>query len=76
MAARKKLPPKVKTVENNEYTALEMHAIKLNEYYKALRTAGFASDLALTIMMDEESHPEWFFGKEKIADLLKEEDED
>ncbi len=52
MPPRKKKPQprrrKPHTVENEEYTALEMYCIWLNEYYNSLLRAGFKSDLALS----------------------------
>ena len=55
MPPRKKKQPrarKPRTVENEEYTALEMYCIWLNEYYNSLLKAGFKSDLALSFVMD------------------------
>ena len=82
MAGRKKkaAPKKVRTVENAEYTELEIYAIWLNEYYKALRSAGFAADLALSLIMDKQSYPAWVkFQIPNDVDVSKyvdEEDED
>ena len=36
-----------------------MYCIWLNEYYNALLKAGFKADVAMTIMMDKESYPDW-----------------
>lgn len=72
---RKKPVRKVRTVKENDYTALEVYCIKLNEFYNALRKSGFPHDLALAIMMDEDAQPDWFFPKMDPTDLL-EEDED
>jgi hypothetical protein len=58
MAARK-----AKALEDQGYTALEAHAIALNEYYKALRKAGFAVDVCLSLIMDPYSYPEWILPK-------------
>ena len=69
---RKKPVRKVTTVKENDYTALEMHCIKLNEFYKALKKAGFATDIAMALMTDPDAQPDWFFPK---VDLL-EDDED
>jgi hypothetical protein len=84
MAPRKKKPQprqrKPRTVENEEYTALEMYCIWLNEYYNSLLKAGFKSDLALSFVMDKTSYPNWVEYKapteDEIKKYLDEEDED
>lgn len=71
---------KPRTVENEEYTALEMYCIWLNEYYNSLLKAGFKSDLALSFVMDKTSYPNWIDYKapteDEIKKYLDEEDED
>ena len=54
MATRNKPVKKaaVKTVRDEYYSKLELYCIAMNEYYKALRTAGFATDVCMTVMMD------------------------
>jgi hypothetical protein len=84
MPPRKKKPQprqrKPRTVENEEYTALEMYCIWLNEYYNSLLKAGFKSDLALSFVMDKSSYPNWVEYKapteDEIKKYLDEEDED
>lgn len=56
MAARKK---RVITVKDERYTPLEMYAISINEYYKALRKAGFSIELALGILEIRSAYPDW-----------------
>lgn len=74
MAANKKPSrKKVQTVADESYTPLEQYCIWLNEYYRALRKAGFAVDVAMTIMMDKESYPDWVPYKQNI---IPDEDED
>jgi hypothetical protein len=57
MAARKKRV--VKTVANESYSKLDEHCIWLNEYYTALRRAGFSVDNCLWLLAAPESYPEW-----------------
>lgn len=83
MPPRKKKPSrarKPRTVQNEEYTALEMYCIWLNEYYNSLLKAGFKSDLALSFVMDKTSYPNWVEYKapteDEIKKYLDEEDED
>lgn len=61
MAPRKKptTRTKVKTVLSDDYTPLEKYCISLNEYYKALRVAGFPVDICLTMIQDKDSYPDW-----------------
>ena len=41
-----------KALEDQGYSKLEAHCIALNEYYKALRKAGFSEGLALFMITD------------------------
>lgn len=61
MAQRKKpvSRTKVKTVLSDDYTPLEKYCIALNEYYKALRVAGFATDICMSMIQDKDSYPDW-----------------
>lgn len=60
MAPRKKpIRTKVKTVLNDDYTPLEKYCISLNEYYKALRVAGFPTDICMSMIQDRDSYPDW-----------------
>lgn len=61
MAPRKKpvRQTKVSTVNSDDYTPLEKYCIALNEYYKALRVAGFPIDICLTMISDKDSYPDW-----------------
>jgi len=71
---------KIKPVVDDSYSALETYCIWLNEYYKSLRKSGFAESIALTIMMDKMSYPDWVSYKMPkdvdIANYLDDEDED
>ena len=48
-----------KAIDLDTYSALEAHAIALNEFYKALRKAGFSVDLALAIIIEPSAYPDW-----------------
>ena len=79
MAARKKPTQKrVKTVANEDYTALEIYAISLHEYFLALKKAGFPEPVAMSLIMDKDSHPEWLPSAPKKAEIQQhlEEDDD
>lgn len=56
MATRKK---RVVTVDTNEYNRLEMYCIWLNEFYTSLLRAGFKHDIALALVTDKDSYPDW-----------------
>jgi hypothetical protein len=75
-AKKKPSRKKVETVADDSYSLLEQYCIWLNEYYTSLRKAGFPYDLALTIMMDKESYPEWAPFKNVNLKKLTDEDED
>jgi DNA-binding XRE family transcriptional regulator len=62
MATPRKKPvrrTKVRTVENDDYTPLEKYCISINEYFKALRVAGFSEAIALSMIQSVESYPNW-----------------
>lgn len=75
-----KAPRRVKTVDNPEYNQLEIYCIWLNEYYSALIRAGFKSDVAMGLIVDKSSYPDWVNFKlpneEQIKNFMDEEDED
>ena len=84
MAARKKPVKKaaVKTVRDESYSRLELYCIAMNEYYKALRVAGFPADVCMTVMMDRNSWPDWMLpdigmpNKMDPLEYIDDEDED
>ena len=78
--SRKKPVRKVETVKEDSYSELEMYCIWLNEYYKALRNAGFNESLALGLLIDKGSYPAWVKYRipspSEIVDFIEDEDED
>jgi hypothetical protein len=83
MAARKKPVKKtaVRTVRDESYSRLELYCIAMNEYYKALRVAGFPTDVCMTVMMDRSSWPDWMLpedmpNKMDPLEYIDDEDED
>ena len=48
-----------KAAEQELYSPLEMYCIGLNEFYKALRKAGFPSDMAFGMILDKGAYPDW-----------------
>lgn len=48
-----------KKVEDDLYTPMESYAIALNEFYRALRKAGFPVDIAICLLTEKGAHPEW-----------------
>lgn len=57
MAAKKQ--PRRSVVRDENYTPMEQYAIALNEWYKALRKAGFDRDMAFWFLSDKASYPDW-----------------
>jgi hypothetical protein len=77
LAARRRTTKKVATVDNDSYNRLEMYCIWLNEYYNALKRAGFKDDIALGLLGDKESYPDWVnFKLPTENEILKYMDED
>jgi hypothetical protein len=79
MATPRKRTAKPKTVADDSYSALETYCIWLNEYYKALRKAGFTTDNSLWLVATKESFPDWVDYKaptELDIQNLLDEDED
>ena len=50
---------KKKVIDLDTYNALDAWCIALNEYYKSLRKAGFSEGIALFMITDHESFPDW-----------------
>ena len=77
MAAKKKSVKHVRrSVARTETTALDMHAIALNEYYRALRRAGFSVEIALGLMDNKNSMPEWLIPTTADTDITPFQDDD
>lgn len=58
MAARKR-QVKTTVVRDENYTPMEQYAIALNEWYKALRKAGFSIEICMGFLLDKDSYPDW-----------------
>jgi hypothetical protein len=72
-------PRQKKVIDLDTYSALDAYCISLNEYYKSLRRSGFSEGLALFMITDRESFPDWILPVkpiEKIGDTDYEDDED
>ena len=69
---------KKQVIDLETYNALDAHAIALNEWYKSLRKAGFSTDMALGIILEKDSYPDWILPKlpNKIDPLPYEDDEE
>jgi hypothetical protein len=68
---------KKKVIDLDTYNALDAWAISLHEMYRALRKAGFASDMAMGIIMDRDAYPDWILPKlPNRIDNIPYEDED
>ena len=67
-----------KVIDLDTYNALDAYSIALHEYYKSLRKAGFAIDIALALIGDRESYPEWILPNmpNRIHPLPYDDDED
>lgn len=52
-----------KVIDLDTYNELDAWAICLQEMYRALRKAGFPVDLALGIIVEPNSYPDWILPK-------------
>lgn len=75
MAAKKKPVRRRKSVARRETTALDMHAIALNEWYLSLRRAGFTVEVAMG-MMDKAYLPDWLIPQVADTDITPFYDDD
>ena len=48
-----------KVIDLDTYSALDAYAICMQEFYSALRRAGFAVDLCLAIIVERSAYPDW-----------------
>ena len=78
MAAKKRVTRTKKAINLEDYSALDAYCIGLHEYYKSLRRAGFATDIAISMIQDKASYPEWILPSmpNKMTPLPYEDDED
>ena len=68
---------KKKVIDLDTYSALDAYAIALNEWYKSLRKAGFSTDMALGIIVEKDSFPDWILPKlPNRIDTIPYDDED
>lgn len=77
MAARKR-QARPSVVRDENYSPMEQYAIALNEWYKALRKAGFDRDMAFWFLSDKASYPDWLMPAipNQIKPIPYEDDED
>lgn len=69
---------KKQVIDLNTYSALDAHAIALNEWYKSLRRAGFSVELAMGIIVERDAFPDWILPQlpNKIDPLPYEDDDE
>ena len=70
---------KVSTVKDESFTELDMYCIWLDEFYRSMRKAGLPDTVAMGLLIDKSSYPDWIkYGKVDDAAIAKhlEEDDD
>ena len=69
---------KKKVIDLDTYSQLDAWAISLHEMYRALRRAGFAVDLCLSIIQDRDSYPDWILPSipDRVDRIPYEDDDD
>ena len=50
---------KKKVIDLDTYNQLDAWAISLHEMYRALRRAGFAVDVSLYLISEQDAYPDW-----------------
>jgi len=65
-----------KVIDLDTYSALDAWAISLQEMYRALRRAGFEVDLALGILVEPSSFPDWILPKPDLIPHSWDDDDD
>jgi hypothetical protein len=67
-----------KVIDLDTYNALDAYSIGLHEYYKSLRKAGFSIEIALALMSDRATYPDWILPDlpNRIHPLPYDDDED
>jgi hypothetical protein len=77
MAAKKKPVKHVRrSVARTETTALDMHAIALHCWYQSLRRAGFSVEVALGLMDNKNTMPDWLIPQTADTDITPFHDDD
>lgn len=63
---------KVATVKDESYSKLDEYCIWLDEFYRSMRRAGLPLDIAMGLLIDKDSYPDWIkFGKDTDALIAK-----
>jgi spore germination protein YaaH len=67
-----------KVIDLDTYNARDAYSSALHEYYKSLRKAGFSIEIALALMSDRDTYPDWILPTlpNKIQPLPYDDDED
>lgn len=74
--AKKKPVRRRRSVARRETTALDQHAIAMHEWYQSLRRAGFSVEIALGLMDNKNSMPEWLIPQTTNTDITPFHDDD
>ena len=68
-----------KALEDQGFSKLDAYCIGMYEFWLALKKGGFAEDLALAILIEPSSYPQWILpdpvDPEKFGDYLDEDDD-
>ena len=68
---------KQKVVDPTDFTPIEWAALQANEWYRALRKAGFSVEMALAVLDCRGSYPDWIIPEPKdIPFIYEDNDED
>lgn len=75
---RKKVTRAKKTIDLEDYNALDAHAIALHEWFKSLKRAGFTDSWIMALITEPSAYPDWILPKlpNKIDPLPYEDDDE
>ena len=69
---------KQKVVDPTDFTPIEWAALQANEWYRALRKAGFTVAQSMEMICDRNSYPDWMLPEpdEKVIPTIDPDDEE
>jgi hypothetical protein len=72
------MAPRKKSIDLEDYTALDAYSICLHEWFKSLKRAGFSDSWIVVLLTDKEAYPDWILPKfpEKLGSQPYEDDEE
>jgi len=72
------MAPRKKSIDLEDYTALDAYSIALHEWWKSLKKAGFSDSWIVVLITDKDAYPDWILPRipNKIDPLPYEDDDE